>query len=87
LVGLKGEHIEMGELVFSYLNSGLERVEAEFLTVQEFIDTMNDYDNDDVDIPMLDDEDVEAIFYGDDNDIKHFDTVDDLLTYCEELIA
>ena len=73
----------MKDLIISYDNENGEKINAEYDTIMDFIDTM---ESDNIDIPMLDYENVEADFFENPLHQKHFDMIDDLYNYCKMII-
>lgn len=71
------------DLSFDYINSDGERVSAQCRTIMDFIDAMESDEND---IPMIDDTDVNAIFFDNPLNRKKFDTIGDLLNHCKTII-
>lgn len=49
----------------------------------DFIDTM---ESDEVDIPMLDYRDVHAMFFGNKLNKKEFNTIEELLEHCKQIV-
>jgi hypothetical protein len=69
----------MKDLKISYDNENGDRIETLYNTIMDFIDLMN---LDTLDIPMLDYENVDAIFFENELNKKHFETINDLLEHC-----
>ena len=74
----------MKDLKISYDNGNGQRIYAEYNTIIDFIDTIDS--EDDIDIPMLDYGNVEAIFFENPLIYKQFDTIEDLYNHCQEII-
>lgn len=74
----------MKDLKISYDNENGQRIYAEYNTIIDFIDTIDS--EDDIDIPMLDYGNVEAIFFENPLIYKQFDTIEDLYNHCQEII-
>jgi hypothetical protein len=72
----------MKDLKISYENDNGETIKAEYNTIMDFIDTMN---SNNIDIPMLDYGNVEAMFFENKLIVKRFGTIDDLLNHCIEI--
>lgn len=73
----------MKDLRISYDNENGQRIKAEYDTIMDFIDTIDSEDN--IDIPMLDYENVEANFFENPLLHKHFNTVEELYKHCVEI--
>lgn len=73
----------MKDLRISYDNENGQRINAEYNTIMDFIDTINSEDN--IDIPMLDYGNVEATFFENPLLHKHFDTIEELYNHCIEI--
>lgn len=73
----------MKDLRISYDNENSQRIKAEYDTIMDFIDTIDSEDN--IDIPMLDYENVEANFFKNPLLHKHFNTVEELYKHCVEI--
>lgn len=72
------------DLQFSYTNCNSERLTARCETIMDFIDTM---ESDELDIPMLDDTNVLAVFFENKmHNQKQFNTVNDLLEHCKQIV-
>ena len=78
-----GTHKKSADLRFDYLNENDVRVYVECDTIMDFIDTM---ESDEIDIPMLDYTDVHAKFFDNELVKENFDTVEDLLEHCKQII-
>ena len=73
----------MKDLRISYDNENGQRRNAEYDTIMDFTDDM---EADDVDIPMMDYENVEAAFFENPLHHKHFDTIKDLYEHCKAIM-
>ncbi len=73
----------MKDLRISYDNDYGKRITMDFDTIMDFIEMM---ESDNIDIPMLDYENVEAVFWENPLQHKHFDTIDDLYKHCIEIV-
>lgn len=73
----------MFDLMIGYDNENRERVTKGYDTIMDFIDEM---ESDNIDIPMMDYENVNAEFFENPLQIKHFDTIGDLYSHCKEII-
>ena len=73
----------MKDLKISYDNENGQRIYAEYNTIMDFIDTIDSEEN--IDIPMLDYGNVEAIFFENALIHKQFDTIEDLYNHCQEI--
>lgn len=73
----------MKDLRISYDNENGQRIKAEYDTLMDFIDTIDSEDN--IDIPMLDYENVEADFFENPLLHKNFNTIEDLYKHCIEI--
>lgn len=71
------------DMYFKYKNCNEETVQAECSTIMDFIETMES-DNDT--IPMLDDSDVYVEYFNNKHNTKHFDTIEELLEHCKEMV-
>ena len=69
----------MMDLKISYNNENGQRITAQYETIMDFIDTM---DSDEIDIPMFDYEDVDAVFFENELLTKHFETIEELYEHC-----
>ena len=74
----------MKDLRISYNNENGQKINAEYDTLMDFINTMDSEDN--IDIPMLDYENVEADFFENPLLHKHFNTIEELYKHCVEII-
>ena len=72
----------MKDLRISYDNENGQRINAEYNTIMDFIDVM---DSDEIDIPMLDYQNVEADFFENPLLHKHFNTIEDLYNHCVKI--
>lgn len=72
----------MKNLRIWYDNENDERIYREYKFLVDFVNEMESNNN--VDIPMLDYSNVDAIFWGD--KMKHFNSIDDLLKYCKGIL-
>ena len=72
----------MKDLRISYDNENGQRINAEYNTIMDFIDVM---DSDEIDIPMLDYQNVEADFFENPLLHKHFNTIEELYNHCIEI--
>lgn len=72
----------MKDLKIKYTNKNGDVINAEYNTIMDFIDLM---DSDDVDIPMMDYENVEADFF--ENPLLHckFATIECLYEHCKSI--
>lgn len=73
----------MKDLQIKYKNENGEIINREYDTIMDFIDEM---ESDDIDIPMLDYEIVEYMFFEKLLDRGYFATIDDILEYCKGII-
>lgn len=73
----------MKDLKISYDNENGQRINMEYDTIMNFVD---DIDSDNIDIPMLDYENVEADFFENPLLHKHFDTIEDLYNHCKSIL-
>lgn len=73
----------MKDLKISYDNENGKRINAEYDTIMDFTNTM---ESDEVDIPMMDYENVEADFFENPLHHKHFDTIEDLYNHCKMIV-
>lgn len=72
------------DLQFSYSNCNGNRITARCKTIMDFVDTM---ESDELDIPMLDDNNVVAVFFENEkHGQKNFDTVEELLEHCKRIV-
>ena len=72
----------MKDLRISYDNENGQRINAEYNTIMDFIDVM---DSDEIDIPMLDYQNVEADFFENPLLHKHFNTIEELYNHCVKI--
>lgn len=72
----------MKDLRISYDTKNGQRTNAEYNTIMDFIDVM---DSDEIDIPMLDYENVEATFFENPLLHKNFNTIEELYNHCIEI--
>lgn len=73
----------MKDLKISYDNENGQRIKTEYDTLMDFINTIDTEDN--IDIPMLDYENVEADFFENPLLHKHFNTIEELYKHCVEI--
>lgn len=73
----------MKDLRISYNNENGQRINAEYDTIIDFTNAM---ESDNVDIPMMDYENVDADFFENPLNHKHFDTIGDLYKHCLEIM-
>ena len=75
------------DLVVRYTNCDDVRCEKKWGSIQDFYEDMYT-DNEEKlwEIPMDDDYDVEAIFFGHTGDVKHFATIGELVDFCRKQI-
>ena len=73
----------MKDLRISYDNENGQRIKAEYDTLMDFINTIDSEDN--IDIPMLDYEKVEADFFENPLLHKYFNTIEELYKHCVEI--
>lgn len=69
----------MKDLRISYDNENGQRISAAYDAIMDFTDAM---ESDNVDIPMMDYENVEADFFENPLHHKHFNTIADLYNHC-----
>ena len=74
------EESDMKDLRISYDNENVQRINAEYDTVMDFTDAM---DSDDIDIPMMDYENVEADFFENPLHHMHFNSIKELYEHCK----
>lgn len=72
----------MKDLKINYLNCEGKRILREYDTIMDFIEEM---ESDRIDIPMLDDQNVKAVFFENPLNEKIFDTINELLIHCENI--
>ena len=82
-INTDGTHKKSADLRFDYVTENDDRIYAECDTIMDFIDTM---ESDEVDIPMLDYRDVHAMFFDNELNKKEFDTVEELLKHCKQIV-
>lgn len=80
---IKNNEQKSADIRFSYKNCNGEMIKAECDTIMDFIDVM---ESDEINIPMLDDTDVKAIFFDNKHNVKKFDTIEELLKHCKDII-
>ena len=73
----------MKDLTFSYENCNREKIHLEYDTIMDFL---NDIESNKMDIPMLDDEKVNATFFENKLNQKKFNTIFHLVEYCKNII-
>lgn len=73
----------MKDLKISYDNENGEKIYREYNTIIDFIDEIK---SNNIDIPMMDYENVEACFFESALQIKYFDTIEDLYDYCNIIV-
>ena len=73
----------MKDLKFSYENCNGEEIHLEYDTIMDFL---NDIESEKMDIPMLDDEKVNAIFFENKLNQKKFNSIFDLVEHCKNII-
>ena len=73
----------MKDLKISYDNENGQRINMEYDTIMDFVNTI---DSDNIDIPMLDYENVEADFFENPLLHKHFDIIEDLYNHCKSIL-
>lgn len=73
----------MKDLKISYDNENGQRINMEYDTIMDFVDAI---DSDNIDIPMLDYENVEADFFENPLLHKHFETIEDLYNHCKSIL-
>lgn len=73
----------MKDLKISYDNENGQRINMEYDTIMDFVDAI---DSDNIDIPMLDYENVEADFFENPLLHKHFETIEDLYNHCQSIL-
>lgn len=74
----------MKDLKMSYTNENGERVSAEYDTVMDFLDQM---ESNGVDIPMMDYTDVDAMFFENELNTKHCETIAELVDHCKMILG
>jgi hypothetical protein len=70
-------------LMVSYQNTDGEPITARYGTIMDFVCTM---ESDELDIPMLDDGPVQAVFSGNGSVTVQFDDISELLDYCRDIL-
>lgn len=73
----------MKDLILKYRNENGMVITKSYDTIIDFIGEM---ESDDVDIPMLDYETVEYMFFEKPLDRGYFATIDDILEYCKSIV-
>lgn len=73
----------MSDLRISYDNENNQRITMDFDTIMDFTDLM---ESNNMDIPMMDYQNVEADFWENPLHHKHFDSIEDLYKYCKEIV-
>lgn len=73
---------KMKDLKINYLNCEGKRILREYDTIMDFIEEM---ESDRIDIPMLDDQNVKAVFFENPLNEKIFDTINGLLIHCKNI--
>jgi hypothetical protein len=73
----------MKDLKICYNNENGDLIRAEYDTIMDFTDAM---ESDDVDIPMMDYENVEADFFENPLLHQHFKTIADLYLHCKMIV-
>lgn len=73
----------MKDLALKYKNCEGKIIAKSYDTIMDFIDEM---ESEDIDIPMLDDELVEYMFFEKSLDRGNFATINSLLEYCKRII-
>lgn len=71
------------DLRFTYLTKSNNRVYIKCNTIMDFIDEM---EHSDYGIPSLNNKDVNAKFFDNEHNKKHFDTVGELLEHCKQIV-
>lgn len=74
----------MKDLIISYTNENDKVIEREYTTIMEFLDLM---ESGNVDIPMLDYTNVNAMFFENELNKKRFDTISKLVDHCKLIIT
>lgn len=69
----------MKDLKISYLNKNNQRIYKEYDTIMDFLDLIK---SEEIDIPMLDYSNIEAVFFENPMQHKFFDTINDLYKHC-----
>jgi hypothetical protein len=73
----------MKDLMIKYRNDDGKEITKLYDTIIDFIDQM---ESDNIDIPMLDYEMVEYIFFEKPMNSGYFATIDDILKYCKRIV-
>lgn len=73
----------MQDLMFNYSTENGERETKEYSTIMDFLDDVESGAMDDV----LECDDVNAEFFENELNTKHFDTVNDLYTHCCKIVG
>lgn len=73
----------MKDLRINYTNENGEVIEQEYITIMDFLDLM---ESDNIDIPMLDYENVNAMFFENELNKKSFNTISELVDHCKLII-
>jgi hypothetical protein len=73
----------MKDLKIRYKNENGDPISAEYNTIMDFTDAI---ESDDIDIPMMDYEDVEADFFENPLLHKHFNTIAELYDHCKAIL-
>ena len=73
----------MKDLKMTYKNTEGRQIKAEYNTIMDFIDQM---ESDDIDIPMMDDTEVNAIFWENRLHEHNFNTIEELYNHCKNII-
>jgi hypothetical protein len=75
--------LDMQDLMFNYSTEDGERETKEYSTIMDFLDDVESGAMDDV----LECDDVNAEFFENELNTKHFDTVNDLYTHCCKIVG
>lgn len=70
----------MKDLMISYDNENGERIHKVYDHIFDFTDAL---ESDDVDVPMIDYQNVDAYFFENPLNHNHFDTIQDLYYHCK----
>lgn len=73
----------MFDLAFSYDNENGNRITMKYVFIFDFIEDM---ESDRVDIPMMDYQNVEADFFENPLQHKHFNSIADLYKHCNTIM-
>lgn len=73
----------MKDLILKYRNENGDVITKSYDTIMDFMDEM---ESDDIDIPMLDYEIVEYMFFEKSINRGYFATIDDILEYCKRIV-